>query len=94
MCTQTVPTFPIMILKPKSPLLPEMGDFTLQGTTVGAPDVDLHAPIDFVVAEDREMPMIEIDVSGITTRSHSVVDADYTQLITNQGRRKGCRPGL
>ena len=61
-----------------------MCNFTLLGTTVrttvGAPDIDLHAPTDVAVAMDGEMPIVEINVSdistGITTRSDLVLDTD------------------
>ena len=91
-----LPTFPNMILNLETPPLPEMSDFTLLemtvGTTVGALDIDLHAPTDVSVATDGEMPIVEIDVSsiatGITTRSDLVLDTDRPQ-DNNKRKKKG-----
>ena len=86
-CTQTILTLSILILKPATPSFSGIGDFTLQGTTDGAPDVDLNAPTDVAVAKDGELPIVEIDVSVITTRSDRLVDADHPQG-NNESRKK------
>ena len=57
-----------MILNPEAPPLPEMCDFTLlgttAGTTVGAPDIDLHAPTNVAVATDEKISIVVINVAS------------------------------
>ena len=76
-----------MISKSTTPSLPEMGDFTLQGSTVGVPGVDLHAPTYVAVVKDGEIPIVKVDVLGITTRSDQVIHADHPQG-NNELRKK------
>ena len=100
-CAQMTPTLPTMMLKPATPPLPEMCDFTLigttVGTTVGAPDIDSHAPTDVAVATDGEMPIVEINVSGIatgiTTRSDLVIDPNRPKG-NNERKKKGAQNGF
>ena len=91
-----LPTLPNMMLNPETPPLPEMCDFTLLGTTVrasvGAPDIDSHVPTDVAVVTDGGMPIVKINVSGITTgittRRDLVLDTDRPQG-NNERKKKG-----
>ena len=78
-----------MILNLTTPPFPEMSDFTLQGINVGAPDFDLHAPTDVAVAKDGEMPIVKIDVSGITTRRDQVFDTNHPQDNKESKKKNG-----